>query len=60
MIKGKRHQALFYFGEIGHFHLGVTTELRIRDFMLNAYHADSKKPTMKRAFYSIFCPINRN
>jgi hypothetical protein len=36
MIKGKRHQALFYFGEIGHFHLGVTTELRIRDFMLNA------------------------
>jgi len=35
MIKGKRHQALFYFGEIGHFHLGVTTELRIRDFMLN-------------------------
>ena len=29
-------------------------EFRIRDFMLNAYHADSKKPTIKRAFYSIF------
>lgn len=42
MIKGKRHQALFYFGEIGHFHLGVTTELRIRDFMLNKTYVRKK------------------
>lgn len=29
-------------------------EAKERDFMLNAYHTDSKKPTIKRAFYSIF------
>lgn len=33
---------------------GIRPKFRIRDFMLNAYHADSKKPTIKRAFYSIF------
>ena len=48
MIKGKRHQALFYFGETGHFYFGVTTELRIRDFMLN----NKKALTESESLYS--------